>query len=145
MWQLIAMQAGQALAGGLLDREEQKRQNTSLNRSKSLYEQNLNRLVEDRKSIANYRRGESQQFLNDYAMTMDPERSRAIANMYGQGQERFRAELQSNDQLQDQVRSNIANIEAQRLEPKSFLELGVGSLIGAGKGYRKHNISKVTY
>lgn len=138
MWQMMALQAGQNLVGGLLDAEEQKRKNRALSRSQDIMRSNLNRLVEERKSISNYRRGEAQQFLNDYIVTMDPERSRAIAGMYSTGQERFRAEMQSNEQLQDQVNANIANLESQKQSPKSWLELAAGTALGAGAGYATH-------
>ena len=120
----------QSLAGGITGHAEAKAKNKALQSAIDTQQQRIAELVERRKEAISYRANEAQKFLNDYAMTMDPQRSATIANMYSNGQERFRADLASNDQLQDNARNTISNLQANKQSESVFGHI-VAPMVGA--------------
>lgn len=121
------------IVGGLLDNANISSQNKAIGSAVDKMNTQLNDLKKQRSDAVQYRKGEATDFLTSYVTARDPNRSSQIAQMYQSGQERYRNELQSNDQLQSNVNSQIAELEKQKQKKLGFGEIAGQGLVGAAQ------------
>ena len=118
------------MVGGMMDNAAIRSNNMAIDSAQRQLRRNIETLKNQRLDTINYRKSEANDFLTNYAVLRDPNRSGQIAQMYSSGQERFRSELGQNDQNQLALNSQIAQLEGQRQKPKSGWEI-FGQSVGS--------------
>lgn len=129
----MGMGAVSGLIGGFMGNQEVKSANAGLQGGIRSLESQLNDLRKQREEATQYRRGEAADFLTNYVTARDPNRSAQISQMYTTGQDRYRSELQSNDNMQSQVNTGIAQLQSQKQKEMNGWEMAGQGLLGAAQ------------